>query len=94
LAAAKTNGKWGFVGGPKSVWKIQPQFEEAWEFRNGRAAVKLNGKWGFIDTGGKVCVQPEYDRVWPFNEDYAAARKGNEWFYIRDDGKVAYPRAK
>ena len=53
LAPVQTNnGKWGFVN-EKQQWVIQPRFEDAKEFQNGKAAAKLNGKWGFINKRGE-----------------------------------------
>ena len=47
-----SNGKWGFIN-EKQQWVIQPKFEDAKEFQNGKAAAKLNGKWGFINKRGE-----------------------------------------
>ncbi len=47
-----SNGKWGFIN-EKQQWVIQPKFEDAQEFQNGKAAAKLNGKWGFINKRGE-----------------------------------------
>ena len=46
------SGKWGFIN-EKQEWVIQPKFEDAKEFQNGKAAAKLNGKWGFINKRGE-----------------------------------------
>jgi hypothetical protein len=62
----KVSGKWGYVNAGGQL-TITPQFDNAKEFYEGRAAVCL-GKpcdwwasssgslWGFIDTSGKVFV--------------------------------------
>lgn len=47
-----SNGKWGFIN-EQQQWVIQPKFEDAKEFQNGKAAAKLNGKWGFINKRGE-----------------------------------------
>lgn len=46
-----SNGHWGYVN-ERQQWTIQPRFEDAREFRGGRAAVRQNGKWGFINKNG------------------------------------------
>lgn len=45
------NGKWGYID-THNQWTIPARFEDAQEFKSGRAAVKLNGKWGFINKNG------------------------------------------
>jgi len=53
LAPVQTQGgRWGFVN-QKQEWVIQPRFEDAREFKDGRAAVRQNGKWGFINKRGE-----------------------------------------
>lgn len=47
-----SNGRWGYIN-TNNQWLIQPKFEDAQEFKDGRAAVKLNGKWGFINKRGE-----------------------------------------
>ena len=46
-----SNGRWGYVN-EKQQWTIQPRFEDAQEFKGGRAAVRQHGKWGFINKNG------------------------------------------
>lgn len=46
-----SNGRWGFIN-MNNQWVIQPKFEDAQEFKDGRAAVKMNSKWGFINKQG------------------------------------------
>lgn len=47
-----SNGRWGYINqGNQMV--IQAKFEDAQEFKDGKAAVKLNGKWGFINKRGE-----------------------------------------
>ncbi len=47
-----TNGRWGYVD-EQQRWIIHPRFEDAQEFKGGRAAVRQNGKWGFINKRGE-----------------------------------------
>ncbi|OZI65016.1 WG repeat-containing protein [Bordetella genomosp. 1] len=56
---------WGFLD-ENGRLAIVPRFEEARDFRNGRAAVKRRGKWGFIDTRGKFAVPARFDAVEDF----------------------------
>ena len=45
------SGQWGYINSQQQ-WVIPPQFEEAREFQDGKAAVRKNGKWGFINRRG------------------------------------------
>lgn len=47
-----SNGRWGFINANNQV-VISPRFEDAKEFKDGRAAVKMNGKWGYINKRGE-----------------------------------------
>lgn len=47
-----SNGRWGYIN-ERQQWVIEPRFEDAQEFRGGRAAVRQNGKWGFINKRGE-----------------------------------------
>lgn len=46
------NGKWGYINTQNQL-VIPARFEDAKEFKDGRAAVKLNGRWGFINKRGE-----------------------------------------
>jgi hypothetical protein len=46
-----SNGRWGYINTNNQL-VIRPKFEDAKEFKGGRAAVKLNKKWGFINKQG------------------------------------------
>ena len=53
LAPVQTqSGKWGFIN-QRQQWVIQPRFDEAKEFQDGRAAARQGGKWGFINRQGQ-----------------------------------------
>jgi hypothetical protein len=67
------NGKWGFVD-KYFQFVIQPQFDFAYEFSEGRAEVTIGHKSGFIDQSGKVVVPLKYDMVWPFQDGLARVR--------------------
>lgn len=47
-----SSGKWGFIN-QRQQWVIEPRFEEARDFLDGRAAARQGGKWGFIDRQGR-----------------------------------------
>jgi hypothetical protein len=47
-----SNGRWGYINANNQLL-IPAKFEDAKEFKDGRAAAKLNGKWGFINKRGE-----------------------------------------
>lgn len=85
------SGKWGFVD-KNFQFVIQPQFDFAYEFSEGRAEVTLNHKSGFIDHSGKVAIPTKYHMVWPFTEGLARVRNdfpNGTWRTMEGD-QVAY----
>ena len=84
----KVSGKWGYVNGSGQL-VINPQFDNAEEFHEGRASVCLgkpctwwespgDSLWGYIDTSGKVIVTPQYASAPSFSEGLASVCKGDD----------------
>jgi len=93
LAAAKVNGKFGFINA-KGHFVIKPAFDQAFLFSDGLAAVRLGQLWGFIDKRGKFIVRPKYKEVRSFSEGLAAVLVNDkkwEWGTIDRTGKVIIP---
>jgi hypothetical protein len=68
LYPAKKNGEWGYVG-PKGRWQIEPRFNYAKPFFEGRAVVNVvppttfdddESRWGIINSAGEYVVEPRY----------------------------------
>lgn len=68
LYPAKKNGKWGYVD-RQGEWRIEPRFNYAKPFFEGRAAVNVlpptsfddrTSRWGIIDETGEYVVEPRY----------------------------------
>lgn len=52
LAPVKANNdRWGYIN-ENQQWVISPRFDEAREFKDGKAAVRMNKRWGFINKKG------------------------------------------
>jgi len=60
------------------VWVIPPQFDDAWDFREGLAAVMIDDKWGFIDGTGQMVVPLQYDEVNDFHDGMAVVIVGDK----------------
>jgi WG containing repeat len=89
LLPVKVSGKWGYINGTGQL-VINPQFDFAEEFHEGRAGVCLgkpcdyfdstspnDSHWGFIDTSGKVIVTPQYPEASVFREGLASVCTGD-----------------
>lgn len=70
LAAAKKDGKWGFVDYSNNA-VIDFQYDGAHSFSDGLAPVQKDGKWGFIDHGNNTVVDFQYDLAYEFSEGKA-----------------------
>lgn len=94
--------KWGFIDTTGKI-AIQPQFDWASDFYEGRAAVKIKDKLGFIDKTGKIVVQPVYDQVGSFSDGLAPVAVSDtplnprdiflngKWGYIDKFGSIVIP---
>jgi hypothetical protein len=99
--------KAGFVDVQGHV-KIEPRFESAGVFREGRARVVVDGESGFIDERGDAVIAPRYKGALDFSEGLAAvqisasirdaagkAKKALRWGFVDRNGEtVIEPRYK
>lgn len=82
-------GKWGYKDAVGKV-VIEPQFDEAYNFSEGRAAVELNERLGFINKLGEVTVDYQFDTVCSYSEGLASVTKNDKCAYINKDGEYDY----
>lgn len=86
LLPVKVSGKLGYVNGSGQL-VINPQFDAAEDFHEGRAVVCLgkpcswwespgDSLYGYIDVSGKVIVTPQYASASSFSEGLASVCKG------------------
>ena len=74
---------------------IDPIFENAGDFHNGRAVVRCDGKVGYIDITGQLIIPCQFDHAAPFNEGLAAVEINKQYGYIDLMGNmVISPRFK
>jgi len=90
LLPVKVSGKWGYVNTTGQL-VINPQFDSAEDFHEGRAVVCLGKpctwwesdsgssteRWGYIDTAGKMVVSPQYASASSFSEGLASVCTGD-----------------
>src|SRR5713226_1983329 len=65
LYPVKLNGKYGYIAKSGEL-VIQPQFDRAGQFLEGRAPVEVGTRWGYIDRTGKAVIAPQFDMADPF----------------------------
>ena len=50
---------WGFINrSGELITSIE--YDQVYDFANGRAAVQKDGQWGFIDSLGRLVIQPQF----------------------------------
>jgi len=89
LLPVKVSGKWGYVNASGQL-VINPQFDSADEFHEGRALICIGkpctwwdapspdeSRWGFIDPLGKMVITPQYGAASSFSEGVASVCTGD-----------------
>lgn len=85
LYPIRQDGKAGYIDRAGKV-VIQPRFDRAGNFAEGRGAVQVNGKWGFTDAAGNTVILPQFDEVGQFYEGLCAVQTGDKWTFIDKAG--------
>lgn len=82
-ALVKQNDHWGFIDST-GAWVVQPVYDAAQPFTDGKSYVFLAGKEGIIDPDGKYLLEPVYDS---FVEEYYGTKvmKGTKKGCISDN---------
>ena len=89
LLPVKVSGKWGYVDASGEL-VINPQFDYADDFKEGRALICLgkpctwwdsdsptDQRWGYIDASGKMVITPQYGAAASFSEGLASVCTGD-----------------
>ena len=91
LAAAKQDGKWGFIN-RAGDWVVKPKYTGVRHggegFREGLCSVRLKGKWGFVNQAGEQVIDPVYEDVQYFSMGLCPVQKKGKWGYINADGRL------
>lgn len=89
LLSVKESGKWGYID-TNGHLVINPQFDYADDFHEGRALICLgkpctwwdapsdsDERWGYIDSSGKMVITPQYGKASAFSEGLASVCTGD-----------------
>lgn len=67
---------------------INPQFEDAKDFKDGYARIKISGKYGFIDKTGRIIINPQFKDLQDFSEGLARIKVDEIFGFIDKTGKI------
>ncbi len=65
---------------------IEPAFDWAGPFSDGRAPVKTAGGWGYINTSGRIVIGPAFEEADPFRDGVARVVSGGMIGFIDRSG--------
>lgn len=85
-----TKPKHGYVDKNLKI-VIEPQFEKAGEFHNGRAVVYMGKTAGFIDKTGRVVIPCQFDEAASFHEGLAAVKINKKIGFVDVSGIMVVP---
>ena len=94
LDSSGAHPRWGYID-RSGTWRIDPKYEEATMFSDGRAAVKERGTPPvYIDTDGRTVVSPAgrrllLERKFRHGKVAIAAPGQSRWSYYDKQGQVA-----
>lgn len=86
LEPFEDEGKYGYCLEGEVV--VEPQWDYAKRFYNGRARVFLNNKWGYIDCTGEVVLPCSWDYAENFYGEFAKVRQGEYFGIINLAGEI------
>ncbi len=83
----------GVAGGaemPKGVkLAVEPAFDWAGPFADGRAQVLMGDRWGYINTSGRVAIEATFEEAGPFSDGIARVVSGGKVGFIDRSGDFA-----
>src|SRR6218665_1099648 len=91
LARVNIGGEYGYYGYIDKTGKmaIEPQFDDAGDFKEGLAMIRMGNKWGYADKTAKIAIKPQCDEAGYFKKGLAMILTGNKRGYAERTGKIA-----
>lgn len=91
LYLKKDQGKFGYQDA-QGNWKIQPQYEDAWQFSKNLALVKKGGKWGYVNQANETIIPFELDKGEILRDTLAYVMKNGKVGLISSGGYFLAPK--
>ena len=85
LFPVQRDSLWGFIDRSGRV-AIEPQFDRAWHFSDGRALVRIDEQYGYIDSTGARVIAPRFRDAWHFSDGLAPVQRDSLWGFIDRSG--------
>lgn len=89
MCAYHQNGRSGFLNKHGYV-VVEPTYDNAARFREGKAAVVLDGKWGAINPQNELVVPCKFDALSAVYEGIACARLEGRTVFLQLDGSILF----
>ena len=90
LFPMKQGGKWGYINREGRV-VIEPAYDYAHAFHDGRALIKVGKKYGYIDGRGVLVVPPKYAIAGQFSGGMAAVTAPGDFLWPKPMGELRGP---
>lgn len=87
---ARQDKRYGYLR-PDGSWLIEPAFQMASPFIEGRAAVLKDGQWQLIDQAGRNHLQVEYQQVFYGGENRWIVENDRKYGAVNADGQLVIP---
>lgn len=88
LPLRRGTGSVGFIDIDSGAWVIEPRFDFAARFSEGRSLVRIAGRYGFIDERGELQVPAEFTGANWFSCGFSCASKAGLHRFIDPVGAV------
>lgn len=84
----EVTGGYGYIDRSGNL-VIQPEYDAAGMFAEGRAAVLSDGLWGYVSASGELVLSLQYSQAGRFSSGLAAVETAEGWKYIGLNGETA-----
>ncbi|MEM8584360.1 MAG: WG repeat-containing protein [Bacteroidota bacterium] len=87
LLRAREGRLYGYLQ-PDGEWMIEPAYQMASPFANGRATVLKEGEWQLIDVSGRNLLAADYQQLFPAGEQLWVVEADGAYGAVNADGRV------
>lgn len=87
--AKNKDGAYGYID-ENGTLVIEPKYDMAYPFKNGKALVSLLGKWMLIDMQGVVLQKLDYSDVYQVSDKLLSFKENNLFGFMDASGKIIH----